>query len=95
MGRQDLADRYTYLTSIGFWLAVVWTIGKLTEKWRRRESLAWAVGVTATVACTGLTVHQIGFWKDSKALYSHARDVTPRNWVATAWLANALQRVAG
>jgi protein O-mannosyl-transferase len=91
VGRQALADRYTYIPSIGFWLAVVWSTAKLIEKWRYREKTAWTLGVAGTVACITLTVHQIGFWKDNKALYSHARNSITRNWFADAWLAKALE----
>jgi protein O-mannosyl-transferase len=91
VGRQALADRYTYIPSIGFWLAVVWSVAALIEKWHYREKLAWALGAASAVACITLTVHQIGFWKDNQALYSHARDAIPRNWFADAWLANALE----
>ena len=91
VGRQALADRYTYIPSIGFWLAVVWGAGKLTEKWRNRETLTWAAGATAIIVCIVLTVRQIGCWKNTEALYAHARNVTPRNWIATACLAAELQ----
>ena len=92
VGRQALADRYTYIPSIGFWLAVVWGLGKLTEKSRNRQNLAWAAGAAAAVACIVLTVRQISYWKDTAALYAHARNVTQHNWIATASLAAALQQ---
>ena len=92
VGQQALADRYTYIPSIGFWLAVVWGANKLTERWRNRETLARAVGATVMVVCIVLTVRQIGYWKDTKSLYARARDVTQNNWIASACLANELQR---
>jgi tetratricopeptide (TPR) repeat protein len=93
VGRQALADRYTYIPSIGLWLAVVWGADKLTERWRNRETLARAAGATALVVCIVLTVRQISYWKDTKALYARAREVTQRNWIASAGLASELQRV--
>lgn len=92
VGRQALADRYTYIPSIGLWLGVVWGLDKLTERWRNRETLARAGGVTVLVLCMVLTVRQIGFWKDTKALYARARAVTQHNWIASACLAGELQR---
>jgi tetratricopeptide (TPR) repeat protein len=91
VGRQAMADRYTYIPSIGLWLAVVWGACKLTERWRNRETLARVAGAAAIVACIVLTVCQIGYWKDSTTLFGHAVKVTQRNWVAYAYLANALQ----
>jgi tetratricopeptide (TPR) repeat protein len=93
VGRQALADRYTYIPSIGLWLAVVWGADKLTERWRNRETLARAAGATALVVCIVLTVRQISYWKDTKSLYARAREVTQHNWIASAGLASELQRV--
>ena len=93
VGRQALADRYTYIPSIGLWLAVVWGADKLTERWRNRDTLARAAGATVIVLCIVLTVRQISYWKDTKSLYARAREVTQRNWIASAGLASELQRV--
>jgi Flp pilus assembly protein TadD len=93
VGRQALADRYTYIPSIGLWLAVVWGADKLTERWRNRDTLARAAGATVIVVCIVLTVRQISYWKDTKSLYARAREVTQHNWIASAGLASELQRV--
>jgi len=92
VGRQALADRYTYIPSIGLWLAVVWGADKLSATWRHRVIMARLVGATVLVACILLTVRQIGYWRDTKAMYGRAREVTQRNWIATALLARELQR---
>jgi tetratricopeptide (TPR) repeat protein len=91
VGRQAMADRYTYIPSIGLFVAVVWGAARLTERWRNRESIAWAATGAAMMACIALTVRQIGYWKDSRALFGRALDVTPNNWIAAAYLADALQ----
>jgi tetratricopeptide (TPR) repeat protein len=91
VGRQALADRYTYLPSIGILVAVVWGVTRLTEKWRNREMFARASVFAAGLACIVLTVRQIGYWKDSKILFTRAMDVTERNWIASAYLAGELQ----
>ncbi len=91
VGRQAIADRYTYIPSIGILLAAVWGVAKLTEHWRNRENPARVAVATALVVCMALTVHQIGYWKDSKTLFSHAMNITQRNWIASAYLASELQ----
>ncbi len=60
-GWQSMADRYTYLPSIGISLAAVWGLADLVQRWRARlagagrpaepafPARAWAVGVPAAV----------------------------------------------
>jgi tetratricopeptide (TPR) repeat protein len=91
VGRQALADRYTYIPSIGLWMAVVWAAARLMEHWRHREAIARAVLAGAIVTCVALTVHQIGYWQDTKTLFEHAINVTRRNWIATSSLADEFQ----
>jgi Flp pilus assembly protein TadD len=92
VGRQALADRYTYIPSIGLWLAVVWGADKLTESWRHRETLARVVVVTAMIVCILLTVRQIGYWRDTNAMYARAQEVTQRNCLASSLLTRELER---
>jgi len=85
VGRQALADRYTYIPSIGFWLAVVWGLGQLTEKIARNRRtspgrLAQRLGLPAS----SLTVRQTSYWKDTGGVVRHARNITQHNWIATA-----------
>jgi protein O-mannosyl-transferase len=91
VGRQAIADRYTYIPSIGLLLAIVWAANGLTEKWRNRKTLASIAISAVLVICVALTVRQISYWKDSKTLFSHAMAVTQRNWIASAYLAAELQ----
>jgi tetratricopeptide (TPR) repeat protein len=90
-GRQSMADRFTYIPSIGLFMAIVWGAAKLTERWRNREILAGAGVSVALVVCIALTVRQTGYWKDSKTLFGHAVEVTHRNWIAAAALADELR----
>jgi tetratricopeptide (TPR) repeat protein len=92
VGRQALADRYTYIPCIGLWLAVVWWAARWSECWPRRAAIAGIVSATALAACAFLTVRQIGYWKDSKTLFARAMASTPRNWIVAGALADELQR---
>jgi len=90
VGLQSMADRYTYIPSIGLLLAGVWGASKLTDGWPCRQALAWGVVAALTVACSVLTVRQIGYFKDTKTVFNHALAVTTGNWAAGAYLANEL-----
>lgn len=92
VGRQAMADRYTYLPSIGLSIAVVWTLAYLVN---RRRWLAIPLGVlivAALVAYTLMTHQQVEYWRNSAALYAHALDVTQENATAHLGMANELVR---
>jgi hypothetical protein len=87
VGRQAMADRYTYLPSIGLFLAIVWGIWELAGE--RRVLLATAAAAVIALLAVG-TWRQANYWKDSDALYRHALAVTHGNYLAHLGLAKAL-----
>ncbi|MGD9647013.1 MAG: tetratricopeptide repeat protein [Pirellulales bacterium] len=83
VGRQALADRYTYLPSFGIALAVVWSVGDLFDGAPaavRRWLAVPALGLL--IALAALTFRQVQVWRDDLALFSHAVKVTADNEVA-------------
>jgi hypothetical protein len=87
VGRQAMADRYTYLPSIGLCLAIVWGVAELAG--HRRAVLATTAAAVIALLAVG-TWRQAGYWKDSDALYRHALAVTDGNYLAHLGLAKAL-----
>jgi tetratricopeptide (TPR) repeat protein len=79
VGAQSMADRYAYIPLIGIFVMVVWSIAELADSRRIPSSARWAIGALAILACGTLTWHQIGYWKDGFALWSHAAQVTEKN----------------
>jgi tetratricopeptide (TPR) repeat protein len=89
-GDQAMADRFTYLPSLGVLILVVWGAYELAGR-RPYGAMAWSVaGSTAIVLCTVLTRQQIGYWKDSESLFRHALEVTEKNELAHNNLGSAL-----
>jgi Flp pilus assembly protein TadD len=87
-GGQALADRFTYLPTIGFVLAVVGALPRAPE---RRRVVA-AVAAVASVACgvlAALAWRQSGLWRDTVTLMEHTVAVTPFNLYARSQLAQA------
>jgi tetratricopeptide (TPR) repeat protein len=81
-GDQAMADRFTYIPSIGLAIAAAWTLGELAHRDARRWWMATA-GVAIVVAgWTARTRAQLATWHDSRALYTHALAVTTRNHLA-------------
>jgi Flp pilus assembly protein TadD len=89
VGRQSMADRYTYWPSVGLCIIASWG-GHELARWLGigRRSMASASCVIA-VLLGGLTAHQIQTWHDSEALFGHAIAVDPTNVSAWRALGNA------
>ncbi len=90
MGLQAMADRYSYIPSLGVLVIAVWGVNELTESWHYRVVALSVAGAAAIVLCLALTRQQLGHWKDSEALFRHALEVTENNYLARLNLGSAL-----
>ena len=91
VGRQALADRYTYLPSVGIAVALVWLVRDLlaaaptvVRRWAAVPAL-----IVLTLLAT-LTVRQVPVWHNDLSLFSQAVAVTNNNDVAHHNLGAAL-----
>ena len=82
VGTQAMADRYTYIPSLGVLILAVWGAYELTRGWHCGVITLSVAGSTAILLCFALTRQQIRYWKDSEALLRHALAVTKSNWLA-------------
>ena len=89
-GNHAMADRWTYLPSLGVLISLVWGVGALTRSWRYPASALAAPVGAAAIACLALTRQQIGYWQDSEVLFRHTLAVTEKNYVACNSLGSAL-----
>ena len=79
VGSQALADRYTYVPLIGFFILVAWGLDDLV-KWRPNlRHVVIIVCCGSLAACVTLTRSQIFHWKDTHSLFSHTLAVTENN----------------
>jgi tetratricopeptide (TPR) repeat protein len=92
VGWQSMADRYTYLPTIGLILIIVWGIGDLVPRSAPGRVMGASTSAAAFVALSVLTFRQIGTWRDSITLFQHAVSVTDRNDTMEINLGNALLR---
>jgi tetratricopeptide (TPR) repeat protein len=86
VGAQSMADRYTYIPSIGFFVVVIWAAADYFSARESGRVILPALGSAALVGCLFATSLQIRLWRDSITLFRHAVEVTTDNYVA----ANAL-----
>jgi protein O-mannosyl-transferase len=82
VGGQSMADRYTYLPSIGPFLlmgmAATWWWTKASEKGGAAVgSITVCVGLVLFFMMTHVTVSQIAIWKDSNRLWSRVIEKEP------------------
>ncbi len=82
VGRQAMADRYTYLPLIGLFVMIAWGVPALTHRWPYRRSLVTAVAALALAGVTRGTWVQLGYWKNDFTLFTHAIQVVDNNYVA-------------
>lgn len=85
VGAQAMADRYTYIPSIGLLIAIVWTTADFAQAFALRR-VAWLATAAALLACASGTIHQLQYWTDSVTLWQHTIAVTPPNAKAEASL---------
>jgi tetratricopeptide (TPR) repeat protein len=89
VGSASMADRYSYLPSIGLFILVTWGLSDFFESRGRQNSLV-PLAVLALGVCLVLSSIQISYWRNSITLFSHAVAVTTDNYVADACLGQAL-----
>jgi Flp pilus assembly protein TadD len=81
-GEQAMADRFTYIPSLGISLLVVWGACELTLRWRYQRTILGVAGLATVVVCCEVTRQQLGYWKDSESLFRHTLAVTENNYLA-------------
>jgi Flp pilus assembly protein TadD len=92
VGDQSMADRYTYLPSIGLMIVIVWGMGDFLRVDRSPERLGPATATAATLVVLSIaTSLQLRHWSGGTIqLFQHAVNVTDGNWLAHRHLASAL-----
>ncbi|HEV7925868.1 MAG TPA: tetratricopeptide repeat protein [Verrucomicrobiae bacterium] len=79
VGIQSMADRYSYVASVGLLIMLTWGAAEWigSRRWVLATAAALALG-----ACAILTPRQAAFWRTSETLFTHAVDVTDNNYLA-------------
>ena len=90
VGNQAMADRYTYLTQIGLYMAIAWGAAHVAGSWPYRR---WRIAAVSALVVAGLMVcawQQTQHWHDSETLWTHTLACTSQNPIAHNNLGNAL-----
>jgi tetratricopeptide (TPR) repeat protein len=78
VGGQAMADRYTYLPSIGLFVALGWGARDLAAL-HPRERVVVPLCVVFTLLLAASTWQQVGRWRNSETLFEHTLAVTEKN----------------
>jgi Tfp pilus assembly protein PilF len=81
-GSHAMADRWTYLPSLGVLILIVWGACELIQGWRYQALTLSLTGSAAIIACLPVTRHQLGYWRNSEVLLWHTLAITENNYLA-------------
>jgi tetratricopeptide (TPR) repeat protein len=90
LGAQSMADRYTYVPLIGIFIAIAWLANDAVARhprWRRPIAVTAGGGLLTLAAVTTI---QVSYWRDTLTLFTHATEVTQRNFIAEFYIGNEL-----
>lgn len=81
VGPQSMADRYTYISLIGVFIAFVWGVSQLSLVKRSRATTGAATIMLLAVLMVK-THFQLDYWQNSERLFRHTVEVTSDNDIA-------------
>jgi hypothetical protein len=87
VGIQSMADRYTYVPSVGVFILIAWGSGDALKRIGTPPKLTASLAAAALAACLVLTTLQLRFWQNSETLFFHSILVEPYNLGAMDCLA--------
>jgi hypothetical protein len=90
IGDHVMADRYTYLPSVGIAVMLAWGISSLIKSEDLRKKILFPSGIAVLAIIAVLTWKQCSYWKNSIELFKQALQVTEANYKAHANLGLAL-----
>jgi tetratricopeptide (TPR) repeat protein len=92
VGRQALADRYTYVPYIGLSVAVVWLLAEAAERFNVPAKLTAAVAAVAVTALVATSAVQASYWKNSETIAKRTLAVTEDNYFIETNYCNYLEQ---
>jgi len=81
VGSQAMADRYTYIPSIGIFIMISWGMVEFLGKRRYRSIILTGAMGLLVAALAAVTYQQIGYWRNSNALYERSLEITEKNYI--------------
>lgn len=97
VGKQAVADRYTYVPLIGLFVIIAWGVPDILARGKGKLSNAWNValasaGIAIVLVLGAQSCRQAETWQNSIVLFKHALAVTSHNAIAHFTLGAALSQ---
>ncbi len=92
VGELAMADRYTYIPLIGFFIMISWGVQQATRNWSSSRTILPCAAIVILLLFSAATWLQTGYWRNSVALFEHTLRYTTDNCVAENNLAGALEK---
>jgi len=92
VGGQSMADRYMYLPMIGLLIIIAWGIPDLLAYSRYKRAMVGLLAIITISIISTITWTQVGYWRNSTTLFSHAIGIMPDNVLARNKLGEALSK---
>ncbi len=81
VGPHGMADRYSYISLIGLFIMLGWSIPELLQTVRYKKAFITSITVFFILYCSANTSKQIHYWRDSITLFEHTLKVTKDNYL--------------
>ena len=78
VGRQAMADRYTYVPCIGLFVIIAWGLAELASASRTARVIAPIAALCFLIALATATTRYLNYWQDGVKLFTHASEVAVR-----------------
>jgi len=92
VGKQSMADRYTYVPLIGIFIIIAWGVPEFMAKWRYRKICLTMSGTVVITILMAMTWKQVGYWRNSITLFEHPLKITSNNYLPHNNLGCALDK---
>jgi len=79
VGRQSMADRYTYVPLIGIFIVISWGAAEVFARWKFPKMIMAIVAGLVLTACAFRTRDQLGYWQNDGTVFRRVLAVTPNN----------------
>jgi len=90
VSNQAMADRYTYIPLIGFFIIIVWGVPDILIKWQYRKTFLCVSAAVILPLLTTRAFLQARHWKNSVTLFENAVKINKNNYHALNNLVTAL-----
>ena len=92
VGRQALADRYTYVPYIGLTIAVVWLLAEVFERLKLNATVVAAICGICLIVFSIVSFRQVSYWRSSETLFARTLAVTDKNYFVENNFCNYLEK---